>query len=388
MTRRTSAPPSAPADNSSRSAAGLPISQPATGPAIFFVVDPTSGQSAIILESRNSPAVLETSGVIKLTGDHSGITLGVSDSRLAASFDSNGDIQWNFSEPRSDFASLQPGQISVLNFLITLRTDRSTTEIPVKVSIYDVDQPVVSVADAAPVVPEPVAAETASAEAKPAEPEMIEVWRPGRPPEERRPPRPPGERHERRERRPRPAQAAQPAAAAAAPPEGAAPADAAASAAPREAKPDERPRHGRDRVERPDRPEREARPQQRERRGGDRPERQDRGERPRQGRRDFKDRDQIAATREWRDPKERRGGRSNSLRQARCTERAAGIHLRPAQIASASTNGVARAWCARGHPPLAAHYGPGEAQWRTRDRNEPGSRRRRHGRSTDRADRE
>jgi hypothetical protein len=117
----------------------------------IFVVDPTSGHSAIILEGRNSPAVLGTSGVIKLTGEHSGITLGVSDSRLTASFDSHGDIQWSFSEPRSDFASLQPGQISVLNFVITLRSDRSTTEIPVKVSIYDVDQPVVSVADAAPV---------------------------------------------------------------------------------------------------------------------------------------------------------------------------------------------------------------------------------------------
>ena len=41
-------------------------------------------------------------------------------------------------------------------------------------------------------------------------PEMIEVWRPGRPPEERRAPRPQGERRERRERRPRPPQAASP----------------------------------------------------------------------------------------------------------------------------------------------------------------------------------
>jgi VCBS repeat-containing protein len=117
----------------------------------IFVVDPTSGHSAIILESRNSPAVLGTSGVVKLTGEHSGVTLGVSDSRLTASFDSHGDIQWSFNEPRSDFASLQPGQLSVLNFVITLGTDRSTTEIPVKVSVYDVDQPAVSVADAAPV---------------------------------------------------------------------------------------------------------------------------------------------------------------------------------------------------------------------------------------------
>jgi VCBS repeat-containing protein len=122
---------------------------PGTGD--IFVVDPTSGHSAIILESRDSPAVLGTSGVIQLTGDRSGVTLGVSDSRLTASFDDHGNIQWSFSEPRSDFASLQPGQISVLNFVITLSTDHSTTEISVKVSIYDVDQPVVSVADAAPV---------------------------------------------------------------------------------------------------------------------------------------------------------------------------------------------------------------------------------------------
>jgi VCBS repeat-containing protein len=122
---------------------------PGTGD--IFVVDPTSGHSAIILESRNSPAVLTTSGVIKLTGEHSGITLGVSDSRITASFDSHGDIQWSFSEPRSDFASLAPGQISVQNFVITLSTVSSTTEIPLKVSIYDVDQPVISVVDAAPV---------------------------------------------------------------------------------------------------------------------------------------------------------------------------------------------------------------------------------------------
>jgi VCBS repeat-containing protein len=117
----------------------------------IFVVDPTSGHSAVILESHNSPAVLTTSGVIKLTGEHSGITLGVSDSRITASFDAHGDIQWSFSEPRSDFALLQPGQISVQNFVITLSTARSTTEIPLKVSIYDVDQAAVPVADAAPV---------------------------------------------------------------------------------------------------------------------------------------------------------------------------------------------------------------------------------------------
>jgi VCBS repeat-containing protein len=117
----------------------------------IFVVDPTSGHSAIILESRNSPTVLTASGVIQLTGEHSGITLGVSDSRITASFDAHGDIQWSFSEPRSDFASLQPGQISVQNFVITLSTAGSATEIPLKVSVYDVDQTAAAVADAAPV---------------------------------------------------------------------------------------------------------------------------------------------------------------------------------------------------------------------------------------------
>ena len=123
----------------------------APGTGDIFVVDPTSGHSAIILEGRNSPTVLSASGAIELTGDHGGVTLGVSDSRLTASFNSHGNIQWSFSEPRSDFASLQPGELSVRNFVITLRTDRSTTEIPVKIGIYDVDQPAVPVADAAPV---------------------------------------------------------------------------------------------------------------------------------------------------------------------------------------------------------------------------------------------
>ena len=181
----------------------------------------------------------------------------------------------------------------------------------------------------APVAPdvtaEPVPADAASSEAKPeekpAEPEMIEVWRPGRPPEERRarPPRregQPGERREhgpRRDRGPRPPIAAQDGAPAVAPAEGVAAAPA-ADATPRPPRQD-RPRHGRGarpeggvRPEGGDRPEqREGRPQQRERRGGERPDRdrQDRGPR-REGRRDFKDRDRGEA-REWIDPKERRG---------------------------------------------------------------------------------
>jgi ATP-dependent RNA helicase SUPV3L1/SUV3 len=167
---------------------------------------------------------------------------------------------------------------------------------------------------------EALASDAAPAETKAAEPEMIEVWRPGRPPEERRqrPPRPQGERGERRDRRPRPQ-------AATAPQEGAQAASAtgegAAAAAPAEAgaeRRDDRPRHGRgNRGERADKPEqREGRPQQRERRGGDRPDRgpqdrQDRGPR-REGRRDFKDRDRGGGEpREWRDPKERRGGQAD-----------------------------------------------------------------------------
>jgi ATP-dependent RNA helicase SUPV3L1/SUV3 len=160
----------------------------------------------------------------------------------------------------------------------------------------------------------------AKLEEKPAEPEMIEVWRPGRPPEERRP-RPQGERRERHDRRPRP-QAAAPAAT----PEGAqvaAPAEAAAAAPAEggEAKPQQRhdrPRHGRggqgqSQAEGGEKREREGRPPQRERRGGSGPDRdrQDRGPRREGGRRDFKDRDRGGGNqpREWRDPTEKRGGR-------------------------------------------------------------------------------
>ena len=164
----------------------------------------------------------------------------------------------------------------------------------------------------------------AKAEVKPTEPEMIEVWRPGRPPgEERRPrpARPQGERAERTDqrpphRRPRP-QAAAPAAAPEGAQAGASAGEAAAVPAGRETKPerrDDRPRHGRaNRPEPTDKPAREGRPPQRERRGGAGPDRdrpgQDRGPRQGQGRRDFKDRDRGNEPREWRDPKEIRGGR-------------------------------------------------------------------------------
>ena len=133
------------------SASNLSTSGGGTGN--IFVVDPTSGRSAVIQESASSPATLTAGGVIALSGDHSGVTLSVSDqfgnptSLLAAAFDSNGNIQWNFSESKSDFASLLPGEQSIQNFVITLSTSISTTTIPVRVSVYDADQPAVIVAN-------------------------------------------------------------------------------------------------------------------------------------------------------------------------------------------------------------------------------------------------
>jgi len=169
-----------------------------------------------------------------------------------------------------------------------------------------------AVAPAAPETAEtPPAVAEAKAEEKSAEPETIEVWRPGRPPEERRarPPRREGERREqgpRRDRRPRPQVAAQPAQNGA---QAAASAKATATESAQPAPQNRRPHHARGRSEGAERPEREGRPQQRERRGGERPDRDrsERGDRPRrEGRRDFKDRDR-GEPREWIDPKERRG---------------------------------------------------------------------------------
>jgi ATP-dependent RNA helicase SUPV3L1/SUV3 len=179
------------------------------------------------------------------------------------------------------------------------------------------------VAGTASVAPEAAASETvaepaaeAKPEEKPAEPEMIEVWRPGRPPEERRPrpPRREGERRHRPDRQPRPQVTAP--GAAATPQDGtqpiAATGEGMASPQADGAKPErhDRPRHARggNRGERGDKPEqREGRPPPRERRGGERPDRdrQDRGPRREGGRRDFKDRGNEP--REWRDPKEQRG---------------------------------------------------------------------------------
>jgi Tol biopolymer transport system component len=118
---------------------------PGTGD--IFLADSTSGHSAIIRETANSPSILEASGIITLTGDHNGVTLGVSDptGRFTAEFDADGNIVWHFSEPRSDFASLLPGQFAIQNFTVTLSNGVGTTTIPVRVSVYDADQPVTAV---------------------------------------------------------------------------------------------------------------------------------------------------------------------------------------------------------------------------------------------------
>ncbi|QWG18005.1 FecR domain-containing protein [Bradyrhizobium sediminis] len=118
---------------------------PGTGD--IFLADATSGHSAIIRETANSPPILEASGIITLTGDHNGVTLGVSDptGRFTAEFDADGNIVWHFSEPRSDFASLLPGQLAIQNFTVTLSNSVGTTTIPVRVSVYDADQPVAAV---------------------------------------------------------------------------------------------------------------------------------------------------------------------------------------------------------------------------------------------------
>ena len=124
-----------------------------SGTGNIFVVDPTSGHSAVIQESAGSPLQLTASGVIELTGDSSGVTLTVSDlsGKFSAAFDSDGNIQWNFSEAKSDFAFLQPGQVFNQNFVITLSTESGTTTIPVRVSVLDADLPTVTVTDVAPV---------------------------------------------------------------------------------------------------------------------------------------------------------------------------------------------------------------------------------------------
>ncbi|MDP3078720.1 VCBS domain-containing protein [Bradyrhizobium sp.] len=129
------------------SAGGLYIafaSSAAPGTGDIFLADPTSGRSAIIQERASSPAILTAAGVIELTGDNNGATLSVANpnGRFTASFNANGDIVWNFSEPKSDFAALLPGQKVTQDFIILLTNDSGTMQIPVRVVVYDADLPV------------------------------------------------------------------------------------------------------------------------------------------------------------------------------------------------------------------------------------------------------
>ena len=129
------------------SAGGLYIayaSSAATGTGDIFLADPTSGRSAIIQERANSPAILTAGGVVALTGDHNGATLSVVDptGRFTASFNAQGNIEWHFSEPKSDFAALLPGQRVTQDFVILLTNASGTMEIPVRVVVYDADLPV------------------------------------------------------------------------------------------------------------------------------------------------------------------------------------------------------------------------------------------------------
>jgi ATP-dependent RNA helicase SUPV3L1/SUV3 len=136
-----------------------------------------------------------------------------------------------------------------------------------------------------------VAAETAAPEAKPAEPDLVEVWRPGgRSDGQRRPPRRPHQAQRR-------AEAPAPAGAEAAVPEGAA-AEAREGAQEHHQRhrrrPDRADRQPGDRPDRSERPDRSPRPEQRAERP-DRPQRdqrrQQRGDRPQRERGDRPDRD-------------------------------------------------------------------------------------------------
>jgi VCBS repeat-containing protein len=124
----------------------------------IFVADPTSGRSAIIQETASSPDHLTASGVIGITGGSNGVTLTVTDrdghptDLLNAVLSADGQsIQWNFSEVKSDFASLHYGQDLTQQFLITLNYPSGKTTVSVTVDVHDAVQPVVTPADVAPV---------------------------------------------------------------------------------------------------------------------------------------------------------------------------------------------------------------------------------------------
>ncbi|MGY8630971.1 Ig-like domain-containing protein [Bradyrhizobium sp. 14AA] len=122
----------------------------------IYFADPTSGRAAVIVETSKSPAILTTSGQITVTGDYSGVEIGVTDqfgqptSNFDASFDASGHINWTFSEAKSDFAVLSYGQDATQEFIITLSAHDGTLTIPVFVTVHDGVQPTISAADFAP----------------------------------------------------------------------------------------------------------------------------------------------------------------------------------------------------------------------------------------------
>ncbi|QDW47974.1 hypothetical protein FFI89_032165 [Bradyrhizobium sp. KBS0727] len=113
----------------------------------IFIVDPSSGRSAIIQETAGSPSTLTASGTILLTGDHTGTTISSSGdpARFSALFDANGNIVWTFSEAKSDFVALAYGQDASQQFVITLTSGTTTTNIPITVTVHDAVQPAVPV---------------------------------------------------------------------------------------------------------------------------------------------------------------------------------------------------------------------------------------------------
>ncbi|WP_453951577.1 Ig-like domain-containing protein [Bradyrhizobium sp. USDA 377] len=123
----------------------------------IFFADPTSGLSAIILETAKSSHVLTAKGSIEVTGDYTGVVLSVTDQSggatpyFSASFDANGHINWSFAEPKSDFAGLSFGETATQEFIIRLSADNGFITIPVFVTVHDGVQPAIQKTDAAPV---------------------------------------------------------------------------------------------------------------------------------------------------------------------------------------------------------------------------------------------
>ncbi|MBR1092685.1 cadherin-like domain-containing protein, partial [Bradyrhizobium manausense] len=123
----------------------------------IFFADPTSGHSAVIVETASSSSTLTADGLITLTGDSTGVQISVADQfgnptpNFGASFDGSGHIHWTFVEDRSDFAALAYGKDATQEFVITLSADTGTLTIPVFVTVHNGVQPTISVADFAPV---------------------------------------------------------------------------------------------------------------------------------------------------------------------------------------------------------------------------------------------